>query len=430
MGGIIVSLSSLLLGTFIFLLGNGLFGTLLSVRIGLEDLGADVAGYVQSAYFVGFMASTFTGQWVISTVGHIRAFTAFAGLCAVAAILAGLFFDPLWLCVFRGVGGFAIAGLFMVIESWLNGQSASRWRGRVLSIYMLTTYSAIGLGQLLLGVYDPLGVEPFALIGLLFALSLVPVALSRAKAPPLPEISYLSFRSLFRLSPMGIIGCFASGTIMGAFYGLFPIVAQKQGGLDVSQVGTLMSIVILFGLFIQWPVGWLSDRTDRRYVIIAGLTAVFASSIAILLFNRSGTAPLFWILPGLLFAFAFTIYPLSVAQMNDYIQARDLVAASGGLLLAYSLGAATGPIVAGQAVAYLPKDGLNLYFAAVALLAGLFTLYRTFRRSPPDQHEPFVVVPRTTALASELDPRAEEPPSAVPDADILGDTLARDRESP
>jgi MFS family permease len=430
MGGIVLALSSLLLGTFIFLLGNGLFGTLLSVRIGLEGLGADVAGYVQSAYFLGFMLSTFVGQWIISTVGHIRAFAAFAGLGAAGAILAGLFFDPIPLCIFRGVVGFTIAGLFMVIESWLNGQLESRWRGRILSLYMITCYSALGLGQLLLGVYDPLGVEPFALIGMLFALSLVPVALSRAKGPPLPEISYLNFARLFRLSPMGVTGSFTSGMILGALYGLLPIVAQKQGGLEVSQVGTLMSIVILFGLFIQWPVGWVSDRTDRRYVIFGSLTAVFISSLGMFVLIRFDTAPLFWIVPGVLFAFAFTIYPLSAAQLNDRIEAKDLVAASGGLLLAYSLGAATGPAIAGQAVKYMPDVGLNLYMAVVALLTGLFTLYRTFRRPRPDTHSPFVVVPRTTVMASELDPRAEEEPSAALDAEIIGDPLARHRDSP
>ncbi|MCP4329512.1 MAG: MFS transporter [Alphaproteobacteria bacterium] len=432
MGGIIISLSSLLIGAFIFLLGNGLFGTLLSIRIDLEDLGADLAGYVQSAYFLGFILSTFASQRIIGAVGHIRSFSAFAGLGAAGAILSGLFFDPISLCVFRGLVGFSIAGLFMVIESWLNGETETKWRGRVMSLYMVTTYSALGLGQLFLGVYDPLGVEPFALIGLLFAVSLVPVALTRVKAPPLPERSFMNFARLYRISPMGIIGCFTSGMLMGAFYGLFPITAQRQGGLEVSQVGTLMTVVILFGLCMQWPVGWLSDRTDRRYIVIGCLTAVFISCVGIFLLELFKGPEILWILVGLLFAFAFTVYPLSVAQMNDYIERKDLVAASGGLILAYSLGAATGPAIAGQAVEHLPQGGLILYMATVSALTALFTLYRTFRRAPvpTDQQGGYAAPPPTTAMASALDPRGDEPEEIHAETESSGDVLAREDDSP
>ncbi len=426
MGGIILSLSSLLLGAFVFLLGNGLMGTLLSVRIGLEGFGADVAGYVSSAYFIGFILGTLRGQAVIVAVGHIRAFAAFAGLSAASAILSGLFFDPLPLGLFRAIGGFSIAGLFIVTESWLNGRTATPWRGRVLSIYMLTTYSAMGLGQLLLIAYDPLGVELFALIGLLFALSLVPIALSRVPAPPLPPLSHLTFRRLFRISPMGIIGSFSSGLILGAFYALFPLIALGRGGLDTAGVAILMAIVILFGLFIQWPVGWLSDRTDRRYVMIGGLFAVFVACGGILWLQGSGAPVALWIVFGLLFAFAFTIYPLGVAHTNDFMTADDLVAASGGLLLAYSVGAAIGPAIAGQAVILWPDGGLLYYLATVAVLTGSFAIFRVTRRppAPAEEQAPFVVVPRTTAVVSELDPRVGDNPR--PDD---GESLARDTDS-
>ncbi len=412
MRGLVISVSTLLFGTFVFLVGNGLLGTLLSVRIELEHLGADIAGYVSSAYFVGFMAASLFAQRLVRTAGHIRAFAAFAGISAAVAILAGLYFHPIALMILRGVGGFAIAGLFMVIESWLNATAESRWRGRLLSIYMITVYSALSAGQLLLDAFDPMDVHLFALVGALFALSLVPVSLSQITAPPLPAPSFMTFAQLYRISPMGIAGSFSSGLILGAFYGLFPIVAKRFGGLEVSQIATLMSVLIFFGLMIQWPVGWASDRTDRRYVIIVALFSVMASCVGILWLQAADAYPGLWLVAGLGFALAFAIYPLSVAHANDLIKADDLVAASGGLLLAYSGGAAIGPIVAGQIVERLPAGGLLYYMVAVAAATGLFAFWRTRRRpaSVMPARDPFVVMPRTTQVAAELDPRTGTEP--------------------
>jgi MFS family permease len=408
-------IAALLTGTFIFLLGNGLLGTLLSLRLNLAGQPTEVAGIVGSAYFVGLIAGCLRATTVIGAVGHIRAFSVFAAVSASIALAFALSPDPLFWVALRFLSGFAIAGLFMVIESWLNVSTDNTWRGRILSIYMVTIYSALGVGQFLLLSYDLKGFQTFSLVAMLFALSLVPVSLSRVPAPEILYPSILPFRQLYRLSPLGVLGCFGSGLMLAAFYSLAPIFAQNLG-LPVGRIALLMSAAIIGGLVLQWPIGRLSDVVDRRLVLTVALFAVALAGGAIMLLSMWPMTPTLFYVAGAVFCLGFVVYPLSVGHANDHITTESRVAISGGLLLAYSIGAALGPVLAALAMRHAGDYALFGYIGGVALLIGLFAIWRMTRRArvPVAQQGPFQAVPRTSPVAHELDPAAETSPPAGP----------------
>jgi len=404
-------IAALLAGTFIFLLGNGLLGTLLSLRLNLAGQPTEVAGVVGSAYFVGLIAGCLRATTVIGAVGHIRAFAVFAATSASIALAFALSADPLIWVSLRFLSGFAIAGLFMVIESWLNVTTDNTWRGRILSIYMVTIYSALGVGQFLLLSYDLKGFQPFSLVAMLFALSLVPVSLSRVPAPEILYPSILPFRQLYRLSPLGVIGCFGSGLMLAAFYPLAPIFAQNLG-LPVGRIALLMSAAIIGGLVLQWPIGRLSDIVDRRLVLTVAVFAVAAAGGAIMLLSMYPRSPVLFYVAGAVFCLGFVVYPLSVGHANDHITSQNRVAISGGLLLAYSIGAAMGPVLAAFAMRQAGDYALFGYIGAVAFVIGLFAIWRMTRRAPIPvaQQGAFQAVPRTSPVALELDPAVADPP--------------------
>ncbi|HEX7006057.1 MAG TPA: MFS transporter [Alphaproteobacteria bacterium] len=416
-------IAALLAGTFIFLLGNGLLGTLLSLRLNIAGQPTEVAGIVGSAYFVGLIAGCFRAVTVIGAVGHIRAFAVFAAVSASVSLAFALSDDPLVWIVLRVLSGFAIAGLFTVIESWLNVTTDNAWRGRILSIYMVTIYSALGLGQFLLLTYDLEGFQPFSVIAMLFAMSLVPVSLSRVPAPEIRYPSILPFRQLYRLSPLGVVGCFGSGLMLAPFYSLAPIFAQNLG-LSVDEIALLMSAAIIGGLVVQWPIGRLSDVIDRRRVLTASVFAVALAGGAIMLLSIFPRPPMLFYVAGAVFCLGFVIYPLSVGHANDHITDEDRVAMSGGLLIAYSVGAAIGPVLAAFTMQHAGDHALFGFIGVVALLIGLFALWRMKRRAPVPIAEQgsFQAMPRTSPVAHELDPAADTSSAAANQA--TGDVAA------
>ena len=282
---------------------------MLSLRLNLAGQPTEVAGIVGSAYFVGLIVGCLRATTVIGAVGHIRAFAVFAAVSASIALAFALSPDPMVWIGLRFLSGFAIAGLFMVIESWLNVSTDNTWRGRILSIYMVTIYSALGVGQFLLLSYDLQGFQPFSLVAMLFALSLVPVSLSRVPAPEILYPSILPFTQLYRLSPLGVIGCLGSGLMLGAFYSLAPIFAQNLG-LPIPRIALLMSAAIIGGLVLQWPIGRLSDFVDRRMVLTVAVFGVALAGGAIMLLSMFPRAPGLFYVAGAVFCLGFVVYPL------------------------------------------------------------------------------------------------------------------------
>jgi len=397
---------ALFFGIAILLVGNGLQGTLIAVRGTLEDLTTNELGVIQSGYFLGFVAGSLFSSRMIERAGHIRTFAALASIASAAALAHLLTINtPAWF-LFRAVTGFCFAGLYMVIESWLNATTDNEVRGEVFSVYMAVNLLALSLGQLLLTTADPGGFVLFCFVSIIISLALVPVAMTRSIAPAITRVEPASLRKLYEVSPLGVFGCAVYGLAMSAFWAMAPVFLQKID-LGAEYIGYIMSATILGGFLVQWPVGWVSDRVDRRAVII--VMAVLAAMVALALPFFAGVWTRLLILSLLFGASSFPIYSLTVAHVNDYIDRGEMVAVSGSLLLVYGAGSIAGPIVSGLLMGWVGPAGLYYYIALMFAGIGVFAVFRMARRGPgPEEtHETFAPAPATTPQILGLDPRGE-----------------------
>lgn len=421
------TVAALLVGVALLVLGNGLQGTLVAVRADAEGFGEQVTGLVMAAYFVGFVVGSVTVPRLIEQAGHIRVFAALASLASVATLSHVLKIDPWTWGGLRAVNGWCYAGLVMVAESWLNGSATQATRGRILSLYGIVMIGAWAVGQGLLTVADPDGFRLFLLVSILISLSLVPITLSRAQAPILPKALKLKLGRLYSVSPLGVVGCFASGLAMSAFWALGPVYARGMG-LEDRGVALFMGVTMAGALVLQWPVGALSDRIDRRWVITGASLAAAAAAIALAAVPPNGVGRLLAL--GFLFGgLGIPIYSLCVAHANDYLEPEELVTATGGLLLLYGFGSMVGPVAAGALMERGPGGVLFLWAGAVQAATAVFAIWRMRRRAPLTtvEREAFRAVPRTTAAVLELDPRGRPRPTGEPaSAPPLG-TVSADR---
>lgn len=367
-------IASLLLGVALLLAGNGLQFTLLPLRGQADGFSALALGFIGSAYYAGFVVGCVLAPRLILRAGHIRTFAALVAVAAAVALaypLAALV--PAWL-VFRFASGFSIAGFYLVIESWLNDRATNETRGLVMSSYIIVNYFAFTVGQLMVTLYPVTSAEGFILSAMLASLAIVPVALTRS-AQPAP-ITIVSFRpmQLYQAAPVGLVASLMVGMSVGSFLSLGPLSAGG-GGHDVGQVALFMSLATLAGAAAQWPVGRLSDRHDRRLVLLALLIVAAATGILLWLFASSGRLLLMF---GFIFG-AFTLpgYSLAAAHAYDKTAAADIVPTAATLLLVNALGAAIGPMVAPLVMAALGPRALFLFIAAVQLLLAAFVFYRT-----------------------------------------------------
>jgi MFS family permease len=334
--------------------------------------------------------------------------------------------QPLVWSPLRVISGFCLAGLTMVIESWLNERADNTNRGQIFAGYMVVNLGAVTLGQLILASGDPAGASLFAVTAIAITLALVPVSLTRSAAPrPIQEVR-LRWRRLYQLSPVGVIGCLFVGLGNGAFGGLAPVFAQRSG-LSTIGIALFMSAALLGGALAQIPLGRLSDKIDRRRVLVCACACamVFGLTLAVLGTARVGGTLLGWPIPfdapprGVLIAVAplfgaslYPLYALCVSHTNDFVSREEFVEASSGLLLTWGVGASIGPLIAPQVMDRLGHGGLFVYTATIHGGFALFTLYRMTRRSavPAGERAPFVATgrpARTSPVAIALDPRTE-----------------------
>jgi len=406
MRDIFSTVGALLISAAILLAGGGLLGTLVSVRAQIEGFPLPVIGLLMSFYYIGFAAGCFATPFVVARVGHIRSFAAFAALTAAAALCYVLALNiPSWLLL-RLLTGFCFAALYMIIESWINEKSTNENRGQVLSIYRAVDLVAITIGQFMLTWADPAGFVLFSTVALCICVSIVPVSVTAASAPePLTKTS-LNLKKLIKVSPLAVFGCLSVGLANGAFWGISPIFVQ-QLGYGVFMVALFISAAIIAGAIAQIPIGWLSDRVDRRWVLIMVVGASAASGIFLCLFGAISQA--FLIVGGCLYGmFGMSIFGLSAAHANDYAEPDEFVAISGGLLLIYGLGAIIGPVLAPIVMQLTSPSYMFAYTAAIHGALLVFGLYRLTRREsvPLAEQEDYIPArPRTTPVIFELDPR-------------------------
>ncbi len=404
----IFAITTLLFGIGLMLAGNGLVGTLLGVRGQMEGFSATTLGMIMGGYFTGFVAGTFIVPNLIRRVGHIRVFATLASICSITVLLHGLFVHPwLWL-VARAIAGVCVVGIYIVIESWLNEQTSNEQRGRIFSVYMTTTLIGLGIGQLLLLAGDIDTLHLFALGSVLMSMGLVPVALTRVKEPPLADSHRLGLRTLYAISPLGVVGAVFSGVGTGAFWGLGAVLAATLG-LDASGIASFMALTILGGILMMWPVGWLSDRYDRRTVLS---WVCLASGLAALLALWLVHIKPLWLLAGG-FAYgatAFSIYALSAAHTNDHVEPEHMLETTSTLQLLYGCGAIAGPVIAGMLMQYVHPAALLAFMAATAFIPAGFARYRMIVSPPVPAEDQGDWVPQfaTSPAALEMYPEGEE----------------------
>jgi len=399
------TLLALLLGFGLMQMGNTLQGTLLSIRAGIEGFSPAQIGVVGAGFWVGIVIGSLRCGKLIQSVGHIRAFVALGAVASTAPLLHLLVVDPTAWVAARALTGFCFAGLFIVVESWLNGVATDETRGQITSVYAMTGLLAGIVGQLLLPATDPKGFRPFCIVAIIIAFALVPIALTRAVAPThAGGNARINLRALFHQSPLGLVAASLCGVTTSAFFTLGPIFAQSRG-LDTGGVAAFMASGTLGSFLMAWPLGLLSDRLDRRLVIVGA-----AVTAAVTLFTMMALVPNDaprWILYLCVAVFGGTIVPtysIVMAHVNDAVGKGEFVAASGGLLIMQGAGAAVGPVIAGLAMSTF-QHGLSFTLIATQILMAVWGVYRMTRRAvPPEMHKgAFLVEPATpvgTTLAS------------------------------
>jgi MFS family permease len=417
------AIAFLFVAAIMLMTSAGLLGSFISLRTLHEGLGNTVAGSMMSAYYLGLIIGARRCAGLINRVGHIRAFSAFCSVNIVAVLIFPLLINsPLWL-ILRIIIGFNMAGLFMVMESWLNAQSDGRHRGALMAAYTAATYLAMGGGQLLLNVREISGPDLFLISAILLALAALPVINTRTNHPAPVSGSRFRFRQLWKISPIAICTCIGAGALSGAVFGVGPIFGRDLG-LDVKEISLLMFVITASGIVLQWPLGRLSDRLDRRTVIVGVALCTAAASVAILptigiqnptvlangsIANTSSSIPMMFIL-GIFGATIATLYPLGVAWANDRLSEEQLVGASGGLVMAYGIGAIFGPLGANLMMSITGPLGLFYFTTIVALLVSLFALRRIQVQEPVAEadKERFIALPEATSIpvANALDSTA------------------------
>lgn len=365
---------SLLVGITFLMLGIGLQGTLLGVRAAIEGFSTTITGVVMSAYFVGFLLGSVLTPKLVERVGHIRVFAALASLASIAVLAHILIIEPITWAAIRLITGICAAGLAVVAESWLNARADNETRGQLLSVYMIVTLAGIALGQFLLNLADPAGFELFVIVSILVSLALIPMLLSVTPAPRVSTPARVGLKQLYAISPLGAIGCLGTGMADGAFFGMGAVYAESIG-LSVAEISSFMGIAVIGGMLLQWPIGSLSDRYDRRTVLtfVVFLTALIALIAGL-------TASLSKI--GLLISIALfgglylPTYSLCVAHTNDYLDSQQMVAASGSLVLVFGIGASIGPLITALAMSWFGDGGFFWFLTLIHLALGAFALYR------------------------------------------------------
>ncbi|MBL8669657.1 MAG: MFS transporter [Alphaproteobacteria bacterium] len=400
------SIAALLLAVALLQLGHGLLSTAIGVTMAQLRFGPETIGFVSAAYSLGYLVGARTSIVVLQRVGHIRGFASFAAVLATASLGLVLIVDPVAWTAFRFLMGMAIVGVWTATESWLNERSTQETRGQILSVYLIASYAAAAVGPLLLALMAGDAARPFIAAAALLSLCLVPVAASRSTSPPPPEPTAFGLRTLYRISPLGLVGCVLSGMLQGTTGALGPIYAQRVG-LDIGDTALFMTCMIAGGLALQWPIGRLSDVTDRRTVIVFAAIGCAGAS-ALLVVADPGALLALLALSALFGAMSFAVYPLCVSHANDFIMPRDRVAASSGLLVCYGLGAFLAPFPCAYAMERLGPGGLFIVMALLAAALAAFGLWRMTQRPTvaAADRQPFVDRPSTSYAAADLDPYA------------------------
>ena len=389
----------LLLGILLLMVGNGMQGTLLGIRGNIEGISTTQMSVVMSSYFAGFLLGSRVVPGMIQKVGHVRVFAALGSLISSLLILYAV--APHWVAwsVMRLLIGFCFSGVYITSESWLNASTSNESRGQAMSAYMIVQMLGIVSAQLLMNTADPAGYLLFVIPSVLVSLSFLPILLSTQPAPQFATMKRMSFGKLFNVSPLGCVGIFLMGGVFSALFGMASVWGSTKG-LTVTEISAFVAAIYAGGLVLQYPIGWLSDHSDRRMIVLGLAVLGFVTSFATFLLD-----PGIW---GLLLAAALVggvanpIYSLLLAYTNDFLDASDMAAASAGLLFINGVGAMAGPLITGWVMSVMGPDGFWIYIGLLLVVLAAYTGWRRTRRAAPAQDQNFAVIaPSATTVAVE-----------------------------
>ncbi|MFN0115469.1 MAG: MFS transporter [Paracoccaceae bacterium] len=399
---------ALLLGVMLLMLGNGIQGTLLGIRGRIEGFSTAEMSYIMSAYFIGFLFGSRMAPEMIRRVGHVRVFSALGSLISAVLVLYPVAPEPWAWVLLRILIGFCFSGIYVTTESWLNNTSTNETRGQALSAYMIVQMLGIIAAQALLNTADPAGFVLFAVPSVLVSLAFMPILLSAAPAPSFERTAPLSFVRLYRASPLGCVGMFLLGGVFAAQFGMASVWGT-EAGLSVRNITIFVASVYIGGLLFQYPVGLASDILGRRPLILA--LAVTGAAVSLLPFISADL----WVLcavGAVTGGVSNPLYSLLLAYTNDFLENREMAAASAGLIFINGLGAIGGPIVTGWAMAHVGPNG---FFLFIAILFGLLAAYAAWRMTrrrvlgAPHPSAFAVLSPNASSLAVEAAMESRNP---------------------
>lgn len=387
-----------LVSTALINVAAGVLGSLLPLRFSAMNYSPGVIGLLATAEALGFLVGCLYTYRIIAPVGLERAYAAFAGMKAVA-ILALYFADSVASIVpLRFLIGLNAAGLAVIVESWLNALAPNAQRGRVLTIYVLTYGLFFGVGQLLGQNLNVRGPELFFIAGITTTLALVPMVAINVRAPVMPHGVKLEILKAFRTSPVSVLACLLNGLILTAFTTVGPLFGERIG-FDQQHIVLLMACTSLGGLFLQWPIGYFSDKVDRGYALAALGAGILAVSAALVTVDRQTHFPLLAVLFGVFGGLAESLYAVGVAHANDRAAMTDYVALSSTLLFVWALGSVIGPTTGTYAIQLTAPRAFFEYVMVLTLAFTAYTAWRLYRRRIDpvvETREEFLAYPQTS----------------------------------
>ena len=407
---------ALFLGMGAIMLAHGFQGSLLGVRAVKEEFSLTATGFMMSGYFVGYFIGAKTIPQIISRVGHIRVFAAFASVASLVVLIHAVYVSPFVWFLLRALTGISLVSIYTVAESWLNDRASNKNRGSVLSVYMVILYGSMGLGMFLLNFSDPLNFEPFILISVITSIALIPILLTKRKAPTFKKISTMSLQEAFISSPFGMVSSFFYGTIQSALFTLLAVYATTMN-FSIFQISLVTFMLAVSGAISQWPIGKLSDMFDRRKVIIIVTFAAAFFAFCAILSSRQMYLPgdlatsKFWFYIFLiLFSFcSLPMFSLILAHTNDFIPKEKFVAAGASLQFTFGMGAIGGPFLCSIFMGIVGPNGFFIFLLFFHSLIGVYGIYRSRVRpvvENPDSQ--FVAMPQSiTPAGIELNPSTE-----------------------
>jgi len=432
MGRILKNTWALFTGIGIILLANGLQGNLMGVRSVIENFSSLSTGIIMSGYFIGYFVGSNLTPNMVSRVGHIRVFAAFASTASLSILIIATYVNPIVWTLGRFLTGLSLVSCYIVAESWLNDRANNRTRGKLLSVYMIINYFGLACGALLLNFDDPTSFKPFILVSILLSIALVPILLTKRPAPKFKKIGTLSLIDLYKISPLGTVSSFCTGAIYSALFAMFAVYATKIN-FTLFEVSILLFLTTIAGAFFQAPVGYLSDKYNRRVIIVLCnlFSAIFCLALIFIsgdkLFNLNalhlllninilqdlnlltyaGSSKLYFFIIITIYAgITLCIFSLNLAHTNDFVPKEKFVAAGGGLQFVFGLGAMGGPLLCSIVMDVLGPNGYFVYLIIFHIIISLFGIYRmAIRQVNENPDNTFTPLPRNiTPLGIELDP--------------------------